>query len=146
MKRPEVIVMNESFPAPKLYIYKTKKDYYNQVPISLSEDKKSIVSFPHPNDLLIDGKLAYPVKLPEGYYLDVKGIDVNVAFLKINYVDYSNLPAPPTIEQLKELIEDADPLLELWDCGLKTNEPDEIQKVTQWINSGKIADYGNRLK
>jgi hypothetical protein len=132
--------------APRLYVYKTKNDYYSLVPVSLSADKKSIVSYPHPRDLKIDGKFAYPVKLRNGYYLDVKGIDKNVAFLKITYEDYAKLSTPPSIIQLKELILDSDPLLELWDCGIKANDPEEIQKISQWIVSNKLVENAIRIK
>jgi hypothetical protein len=138
--------MKDTFAIPKLYVYKTRNNYYNLVPVTLSEDKKEITSYPHPSDLIIEGKPALPIKLPDGYYLDIKGIDLNVAFLKNTYDNYSQLSEPPSIAQLKKQIKDADPLTELWDCGFKTNEPGEIEKISQWIESGKLADFAKRLK
>ncbi|MGE5317291.1 MAG: hypothetical protein ACM3ME_04790, partial [Chloroflexota bacterium] len=73
-------------------IYKTKLDYSLQVPVTLSSDKKTLVSFPAPSDIYYGGDLAYPVKLENGYLLDRRGIDVNTAFTKWTYYEYSRLP------------------------------------------------------
>src|SRR5690606_8395697 len=100
-------------------IYKTKADYNNLVPVILSDDKKEIISYSHPNDLKSGNTFLQPLTLHDGYLLDNKGIGKNVAFLKINYEDYSKLSEVPTLKELHALIIDKDPLIELCDCGVK---------------------------
>ncbi|MBN2683025.1 MAG: hypothetical protein JXR58_10995, partial [Bacteroidales bacterium] len=45
---------------PPIIIYKTKKDYYNNVPVILSDDKTKIVSFPDIRDLRNGDSLKLP--------------------------------------------------------------------------------------
>jgi len=112
---------NTNYPSPHVYLYKTKGDYYSKVPILLSENKQEIVSYPHPSDLLVNGKLLLPSKLEDGYLLDNKGIGINVAFIKMDYSEYSKLSNPPTIIELKQMLIDTEPLLEMYDCGLRSS-------------------------
>ncbi|MDD4214166.1 MAG: hypothetical protein PHR81_05090, partial [Bacteroidales bacterium] len=48
---------------PLVIIYKTKNDYYEKVPVTLSADKESIVSYPDIMDVFYQGELAYPTHL-----------------------------------------------------------------------------------
>jgi len=102
---------------PPTIIYKTKDDYAEYVPVSLSEDKTTIVSFPHPRDLYYKGELAMPTELSDGFLLDNRGIDTNVAFLSIKYQDYSKMKTAPQPDSLITKILDSDPLLEFYNCG-----------------------------
>ena len=63
----------------RVVIYKTAKDYRNNVPVTLSDDKTTIVSYPHPTDLVLGEGLALPASLHNGYLLDNRGINRNVA-------------------------------------------------------------------
>ena len=72
--------------APAL-LYKTKGDYADLVPVTLSEDRLSIVAYPAPSDLA--GHLPRPTALAQGYWLDNRGIGPNTAFLKLTYADYA---------------------------------------------------------
>lgn len=116
------------------YIYKTRSDYYNNVPVLLSKDKKSIISFPAPEDILSDGKPTYPTRLNHGYLLDNRGININVAFLKLTYQEYSQLKSLPSPEALIEMILDNDPLTELCDCGPRVHFKD-VSMVNEMINN-----------
>lgn len=133
---------------PRIIVYKTKKDYYRQVPVQMSEDKSTIVSFPYPGDLMINGKLALPTSLSGGYCLDNKGINRNVAFLQITYEEYSQWMEPPAPEQLMMRILDKDPLLEMWDCGIKDTEMTQamISSLNDVILSGKMNSAWTRIK
>jgi hypothetical protein len=106
--------------APTL-VYKTRGNYDRLVPVLLSEDKVEIVSYPHPKDVMVDGQLAYPTPLEKGYRLDNRGIDLNVAFLKLTYEEYAALDQAPSLAELYSLLKDTDPLEELCYCGYRYN-------------------------
>lgn len=127
-----------------VFVYKTKKDYFYHVPVLLSADKQSILSYPHPNDLKIGNNLRLPSKLNRGYLLDNRGINLNVGFLNISYIEYSKLSTSPSMDDLQKLLIDTDPLTELYDLGLRdhyTNLEKEINKI---IRSKHLTDF-NRL-
>ena len=104
---------------PPLIIYKTKADYNNKVPVTLSEDKKEIVSYPGSKDVFYKGKLATPTELADDFLLDNRGIDVNVAFLDISYESFSRMMRPLSKEQMFEMILDNDPIVEMYRCKRK---------------------------
>jgi hypothetical protein len=131
--------------SPHVFVYKTKGDFYSNVPIILSDNKQEIVSYPHPFDLLVNGKLLLPSKLENGYLLDNKGISVNVAFIKMNYSEYSALSNPPTKIDLKKMIIESDPLIEMYDCGIRYSYKDIEQEVNSIIKTGKLNNY-RRIK
>lgn len=121
-----VEVTPEFTPGPPTMVYKTKKDYQNNVPIILSDDGNQIVSYPDPKDLGIAEDYSTPLMLEKGYLLDNRGINLKVAFLKLTYKEYAALDSTPSLTQLNEWIIDKDPLVELCDCGnrQKFNEPE----------------------
>lgn len=123
---------------PPTYIYSTKGDYNNLVPVILSDDKSSITSFPDPSDLYYKGKLAVPVELTEGYLLDNRGISKNVAFINITYEDYSNLKTVPSVDSLFNLIVDNNPLVELYNCGNRHQYKDEKEQLVSIIKGGHL--------
>lgn len=123
---------------PHLMVYKTKADYNNYVPVILSDDKTKIISYPHPTDLKVGDKLQLPTLLHEGYLLDNRGLGKNVAFVKINYEEYSKLQSVPTLKELYDLIIDKNPLIELYDCGIRTDSIDDINKLNNLIDSKKL--------
>ncbi|MDR1792182.1 MAG: hypothetical protein LBR36_01865 [Bacteroidales bacterium] len=104
---------SNSMALPPVIIYKTKKDYSHNVAIGLSEDKKSIVSYPHPRDV---SEASVPTKLKKKYWLDNRGIGTNVAFLSITYEQYAQLSSPLSLEEMMKMIIDSDPLLEMYAC------------------------------
>lgn len=94
-----------------IVVYKTKKNYNHNVAVTLNTDKTSIINYPDPSD--IRSFRPYPIQLKSRYLLDQRGIDSNVAFLKLSYRQYSKLkvvPEPNFI--LSNLILDNDPILE----------------------------------
>ena len=102
---------------PRCIVYKTKADYSQLVPVILSFDKSKVVSYPDVKDIYYNGKLAYPTQLIDGYLLDNRGIGSEVAFLKLNYEEYSRLIVTPHAEDLLKMIIDKDPLTEMYECG-----------------------------
>lgn len=130
--------------APVL-VYKTTNNYFNNVPIMLSADKSKIVSYPHPTDVKKGNKYATPTKLKNGYLLDNKGIGLNVAFLKLTYEEYAKLDETLSIAELKLLIIDDNPLIELYNCGLKSDFDNLEKQLNETIKKGNLDKY-ERLK
>ncbi|MCX6233157.1 MAG: hypothetical protein NT175_00315 [Bacteroidetes bacterium] len=122
-------------------IYKTKKDYYNNVPVILSADKSKIVNYPAISDVYFKGVLAYPFQLADGYLLDNRGINENTAFLKYTYEEYSKLKELPKLTDLYSFIIDKEPFVELYNCGNRYRFKDEIAELNEIIKSNKLKDY-----
>ena len=126
---------------PQAIIYKTKGDYYNNVPVILSTDKSEIVSYPGTKDIYFKGELAYPTKLNDGYLLDNRGIGGNIAFLKYTYEQYSTLAKTPTSEELFTNILDNDPITEMYNCGSKFDFKDIVNELNEAIDNHKLASF-----
>ncbi len=98
-------------------VYKTRGNYINNVPITLSEDRKSVLSYPDPSDLKVGNEFTMPTPLKDGYLLDRRGVSRNSVFLKLNYTEYANLKKAPSRDELFSIIMDETPFIELIDCG-----------------------------
>jgi hypothetical protein len=127
-----------SVASPPCIVYKTKSDYFKNVPVILSDDLKRIVSYPDVKDVCFKGELAYPTVLSDGFLLDNRGIGPNVAFLSVTYEQYSKMVKTPTVDELFELIIDKDPLKEMYQCGNRSNYSDIEKELNELISSGKI--------
>jgi len=121
-------------------IYKTKADYNAYVPVSLSQDKTWVTSYPDVSDLRTQGKLAYPDKLSGGFLLDNRGIGPDVAFLSVTYESYAAQAKTPGADDLFRQLLDKDPLLEMYECGNRYQYSDIISELNQIIDSGKLSD------
>ncbi len=106
-----------NFSGQPTFVYKTKADYTQNVPVTLSDDKSQIIAYPAPQDLYNNDKLAYPTPLSDGYLLDNRGINAHTAFLKMTYVQYSKLKELPPLKDLYQQIIDKDPFTDLCNCG-----------------------------
>ena len=126
-------------------VYKTRSDYNKLVPVALSPDKTTIVSYPDIKDIYYKGKLAYPTQLAGGYLLDNRGIGPDVAFLNYAYEDYSRLFKTPGAAELWKRMLDKDPLLEMYQCGNRSQYKDLEKELNELIVSGKIREF-KRLK
>lgn len=130
---------------PPVFIYKTKKDYYQHVPIVLSEDKTRVVSFPGIKDVVKNNIPTYPTRLENGYLLDNRGISKNAVFLSLTYEEYSKLRKTPSAEDLLEMILDKDPFVELYNCGSRYNYENLVAELNDKITTKKLSDF-NKLK
>lgn len=128
-----------------IIIYKTKQDYSQQVPVTMSADKMSIVSYPAPSDVYYGAELAYPVTLKDGYFLDKRGVDQNSAFTKWTYYEYSRLQKTPTQEEIKKMLLETDPFTEMWYCGTRNDFKDLENELNNAIVKGKLSKF-KRLK
>lgn len=131
---------------PPVLVYKTKRNYNNLVPILLSDDGKTIISYPHPKDLIVGSGYPLPTILNDGYLIDNRGIGRNVAFLNISYEEYSKLENVPSIEELYKLIIDKEPLLELCNCGTKTNFTNIEKEINYMILNNKLKTICKLIK
>ena len=136
-------LVKEIFPdytsGPPTIVYKTHADYSKNVPVILSDDKTTIVSYPHPNDIKNGDSFSYPTQLNNGYLLDNRGINKNVAFLKLTYNEYSKLKNPLSLKEMYDLILDKNPVSEMCDCGNK-------QAFTNLTNQLNVLIKNNQLK
>jgi len=121
--------------SPPCIIYKTKADYSKQVPVILSDDKMKITSYPDVSDIRKQGDKVYPVVLSNGFLLDNRGIGPNVAFLDITYDEFLKNTKTPYPEDLFQQILDADPLLEMYQCGSRYQYGEMIAELNQLIEA-----------
>ena len=131
---------------PHVIVYKTESDYYNLVPIQLSNNKLSIVSYPSQIDLLKNGVYRLPTKLHNGYLLDNKGIGANTAFLKYTYQEYVNFDSIPQLDSLYNNIIEKKPFIEIYDCGLEIAFKDKINQLNSIIDENKLEEIFVSLK
>ena len=122
-------------------IYKTRADYSKNVPVTLSGDKSKIVSYPDRKDVYFQDQLAYPTELEKGFLLDNRGIGPDVAFLDFTYEEYSSLEQTPSAGELMNHILDSDPLLQMYQCGNRSDFSDIVKELNARIRDGKLDDY-----
>lgn len=127
--------------APTL-LYKTKGDYHDLVPVTLSDDRRSIVAYPAPTD--VAG--TQPTALAQGYWLDNRGIGPHVAFLKLTYADYARLAKAPTLQAMDTLIVDRDPLTTYCDCGPRSTYTNPSADLNALITAGNLPSRCKVLK
>ncbi len=121
---------------PPVIVYKTIGDYYHLVPITLSETKNKILSYPAPSDLYTNGKLALPVKLENGYLFDQRGINANTVFTSFTYEEYSLMDSAPSVADLMNSIEDSAPFIEIYNCGKINEFKDPVRDLNKLIQKG----------
>ena len=118
-------------------VYKTKNNYNRQVAVTLNTDKTTVISYPDPSD--IRSFRPYPIHLKSKYLLDQRGIDSNVAFLKLSYRQYSKLKvAPEPNFILSNLILDNNPILEFHIIEKYPPNSDVKQLLNQRIVNGVL--------
>jgi len=124
---------------PPVLIYKTKKNYNDLVPVLLSDDGKTIISYPHPKDLIVGNSYPLPTILHGGYLIDNRGIGKNVAFLNITYEEYTKLKSAPSAAEIYNLIIDKEPLMELYDCGTRAKFNNIEKELNSLIDNNKLV-------
>lgn len=120
---------------PRAVVYRMNGDYINNVPITVSADGESIVSYPAPTDLTPE---SMPLPVADGYLLDRRGINANTRFLRLTYEEYRALSQPPSIEQLKgDIIPDAR-VIDIHRLPITLNQAlNDLPKVNQIISEFK---------
>ncbi|MDP4281514.1 MAG: hypothetical protein Q8867_05120 [Bacteroidota bacterium] len=131
---------NAMLPSAPCIVYKTNGDYSNLVPVTLSEDRSKIVSYPDRLDISMRGSAVYPTQLINGYLLDNRGITPYVAFLKTTYSDYGKADEVPKASQLMKDIFVKEPLVEMYQCGRRSDYSDIKNELNNLIRSGHLSD------
>ncbi len=126
-------------------IYKTKADYTLQVPVTLTQDKKGLASYPAPSDVFYGGDLAIPVQLEQGYMLDKRGINELSAFTKWTYYEYSRLAKTPDQSEIMNMLLDKDPFTEIYFCGKRSDYKNLVEDLNKIIKRGKLSNF-QRIK
>jgi len=111
---------------PPIIVYKMTRDYSKNVAVTLSADKKTIVSYPARTDV---SERSYPTALNKGYWLDNRGISPNTAFLSITYEEYARLKKTPSVEELYGMIIDKNPIKRMYVCGRGSNTVEELNAL-----------------
>ena len=136
---PKLAPVGQASANPQVVVYKTKADYHDLVPVTLSADKSKIVAYPAPVDVVINGKYNYPSKLKRGFLLDNRGINMNAAFLDITYEEYAKLSSVD-VNMLFSHIKDNAPFTALYMCGDRYSFKDIVTNLNEKITSGKIEE------
>lgn len=123
-------------PSPDVCIYRMKKDYSHNVPITMNAERTEIISYPAPSDLISGGKLCLPDSLHKGYWLDNRGINKNSVFLDYTYEEYASMPKAPSLEELMTHIIDKNPFTEIVTCGPRRDYKDIIKELNDMIDNG----------
>lgn len=117
-------------------IYRTKADFYSNVPVILNEEKTKIISYPAPSDLLFNGELLLPAHLKDGYLLDRRGLNVNAAFTSYTFEAYSALENPPSLDELFNSIVEKDPFESIYHCGQNASFVNLEKELNRRIRRG----------
>ena len=133
-------------PGPSAIIYKTKNNYNDLVAVTLSDDKSEIISYPAPSDVKKEGYNPKPTILKNGYLLDNRGINPNVAFISLTYQQYGELMEVPSLKKLYEMIVDKDPLFEMCNCGNRDSIQNTESKLNYLIKKNLLSAKCKRLK
>ena len=128
-----------------LIIYRTRADYSQYVPVTLSDDGSAVASYPAPTDVFYRGALAQPNALSDGYWLDNRGVNTHTVFVKLTYEQYSQLKDVPAPDELYKLIIDKTPLTDIYDLGPRGQYKDEVKEINAIILAGKLKGYKKLL-
>lgn len=133
-------------PAPPVIIYKTRGNYYENVPVGLSSDKSRVVSYPATKDVSQGGQFRFPDKLAGGYLLDNQGIGPESGFLKITYAEYHRLAKTPDANELKTQIADDRPFTEMYRCVRHWPKDKMVDELNTLIQDGKLLERCTKIK
>ena len=78
--------------------------------------------------------------MKNGYFLDNRGINNNVAFLNITYKEYYKLQDAPSIDKLFSMILDKAPLIEIYNCGNRNTFKNEISDLNKLIENNGLKN------
>lgn len=121
---------------PPVIVYKTTRDYKNNVPVILNAAGTQIVSYPDPSDLRRGDSFTTPTQLDNGYLLDNRGISKNTAFLDYTYEQYAALDTIPPLDEMMRHVIDKKPIVEMWYCGQVSQYQDKIKELNELIARG----------
>ncbi len=127
-------------PGPPAIVYKTKKDYSKNVPVILSDDKKTVSAYFGPSDLANKGQNVYPTQLNNDFLLDNIGISQNVAYTSLLIDSYCKSMKLFTAQELYSLIIDFDPLEEMYNCGNRSAMENQVETLNKVIDDKQLKN------
>lgn len=134
-ERP-VVVAQPVDAMPHVIIYKTTRDYSQNVPVIMDAACERIVSYPDPADLRGNCR---PQPLEGGFLLDNRGIGETVAFLSYTYDEYAAMPSAPSMDDLLKHIVDRHPLERIVDCGNRSAfKGNLVDAVNEYIKANGL--------
>lgn len=119
-----------------IIIYRTKADYSQLVPITLSEDGQQVVSYPAPTDLMRGQDYTLPTPLADGWLLDNRGITPHSVFIRLSYAEYGALERSPSTEELLQLVVDPNPFVSIVLCDRQQIDDPTPKKLNRYITEG----------
>ena len=122
-------------------IIKTNEDITNLVPVRLSKDKKSILSYPAPSDL----PFQTTYQLENGYLLDLVGVNENSAYLDLTIQTYKKLNQVYSLEEMKNHLKIISPFVELYECSYESDQSSTIIQLNQWIRQGLLSEKCKKI-
>lgn len=122
-------VANQQAP---LIVYKTTKDYTKNIPITLNDTKDQITSYPAITDITKNCEFKVPTPLDKGFLLDNFGLSANSVYTSYTFEEYAKLEKEPTIQELMNRIIDDQPIIEMYNCG-KRSEFETTKEVNYFI-------------
>ncbi|MDE7407040.1 MAG: hypothetical protein K2M76_01360 [Muribaculaceae bacterium] len=117
---------------PRAVIYKMNGDYADYVPVTLSADGKTIISYPAPSDV---SKASRPVKLDDGYWLDHRGIGEGTCFTSYTYAEYASLKQTPSPSDIMKRLKPEARVTEIVQLPVAVSQATP-QYCNQLINAG----------
>jgi hypothetical protein len=142
-----VLFQPQFTPGPPAIVYKTKKDYSKYVPVELSEDGKSIVSYLSREDVLSDsiGNLM-PTQLDASYYLDNRGISARTVYLKMTLQEYAQLDSALSLQSMYGMIIDKSPFESFCHCGNKAAFDSIVPQLNAIIAKDSLKQLCKEIK
>lgn len=102
VQAPQSPLLGGRNPIPRAVVYRTNGNYNDNVAIRINPADSAIIYYPAPSDITPQ---TAPLPLADGWLLDRQGgIGDGTVFLKWTYAQYHNLPATPTLAQLRAAI------------------------------------------
>ena len=139
---------NANVRSPQVFVYKTKADYFYNVPVIMNNERTAITSYPAPTDLVYGGQLRLPTPLIDGWLLGNRGIGPNVAFLSYTYEEYAQMSTAPSMAELLSHIIEKYPLTAWHFCGPRADYTDIVPQLNQLIKDdfSTLPDNGIKLE
>lgn len=115
-------------------IYRTNADVAAYVPVTVSPDGKTLLSYPAPTD--VDPATATPVALPDGWLLDRRGVGGDTRFTRWTYAEYSALPAPPSPAEILGNLIPGVRVSQVVELPFAAGSPDAVTLASDLIAAG----------
>lgn len=123
------------------YIYKTRYNYSDLIPVVLNDSKSEILSMPTKEVLINnDGSINHPSQLSNGYLISHDfDFNKNIAFLDLTIEEYINSDKLPNAEEQIKYVKDFEPFRELYIFKCDKNK-NPVEEVNRLITSNKIRE------